>query len=192
MNLNFNKFNDNRGYTGKILESDYFGSSVIKSPEAREFLAVHGSPAKKGGESSVYLQFKKSIEFIKKFYAQDPHNPAKPAANFLFQALAKKLNIDPVQLSFYSAIDTPLDKFHGIDGFFELENIRISLDVTANPKKEDTDENSNVDVVLHELPDPTKEPAEFTRAIDSYAQELTRVWNNKKRLAENEKRWSTH
>ena len=130
----------------------------------------------------IYLPFQKSIEFIKKFYAQDPHNPQKPVAQALFQTLFKKLNLkDAKELSFYSAIDTPLDTFHGIDGFFECENVQITIDLTANPKKEDSEDNVNVDIVLHELPDPSKEPSDFKKELDDYTNDMVKMFSSKKR-----------
>ena len=144
MRSNFENF----GLTGKLLESDYFGPSVRISAESIKFLKDFGRPAQRGG---VYLPREKSIEYVRKFYAQDPHNPQKPIAQELFRALLKKLSIkDAEKLSFYSAIDTPLDFFHGTDGFFELDNVRLALDLTANLNK-DEDENFNVDFVFSNI-----------------------------------------
>jgi hypothetical protein len=182
MSLNFES---QRGYTGKILEHDYFGESVLPSPEVRIFLQKFGKPTQDG---KIYLPFHKSIEFIKKFYTQNPHDPDKPIAKDLFQALLKKLNLaNPQELSFYSAIDTPLDTFHKIDGFFECENIRLNIDLTANPRKEDAEDNPSVDFVLHQMPDKKNDAYLYKEELDEATNVLAKIFQEKKTQIDREK-----
>jgi len=172
MRSNFENF----GLTGKLLESDYFGPSVRISAESIKFLKDFGRPAQRGG---VYLPREKSIEYVRKFYAQDPHNPQKPIAQELFRALLKKLSIkDAEKLSFYSAIDTPLDFFHGTDGFFELDNVRLALDLTANLNK-DEDENFNVDFVLYPFSDKTKDEYSYSQEMEEVSSFLAKMFREK-------------
>ncbi len=183
MSLNFG--HEQRGYTGKILEHDYFGQSVSPSADVLKFLHEFGRSTQDG---KVYLPFNKSIELIKKFYAQDPHNPAKPVAKDLFQALLKKLKLEnPQEFRFYSAIDTPLDTFHGIDGFFECGDIRLAIDLTANPRKEDEEDNLSVDFVLHQMPDKKNDEYLYGESLEEAANVLAKIFKEKKARADREK-----
>lgn len=183
MSLNFG--HEQRGYTGKILEHDYFGQSVSPSADVLKFLHEFGKSTPDG---KAYLPFNKSIELIKKFYTQDPHNPSKPVAKDLFQALLKKLKIEnPQQLSFYSAIDTPLDTFHGIDGFFECGDIRLAIDLTANPRKEDEEDNPSVDFILHRLSDKKDDEYLYNEGLEEAVNALIKIFKEKKARADREK-----
>jgi len=39
-------------------------------------------------------------------------------------------------VQFFTAVGTPLDFFHGVDGFFEFEGFVVTIDLTMNPHKE--------------------------------------------------------
>ena len=182
MSLNFGH---ERGYTGKILEHDYFGQSISPSTDVLKFLHEFGRSTPDG---KVYLPFNKSIELIKKFYTQDPRNPSKPVAKDLFQVLLKKLKLEnPQDFRFYSAIDTPLDTFHGIDGFFEYGDIRLAIDLTANPKKENEEDNPGVDFVLHQIPDKKNDEYLYNEGLEETANTLTKIFKEKKARADREK-----
>ena len=178
--------NARRGYTGKFLERDYFGASVFPGPEVKKFLQEFGKSKQDG---NVYLSFNRAIELIKRFYVQDPHKPSKPLAADLFQALLKKLQLEDSQkLSFYSAIGTPLDTFHGIDGFCEYENVRLAIDLTANPRKENEEDNPSVDFVLHEMPSKETEGYLYKEELEETANFLAKIFKEKKDRADRERK----
>ena len=91
-----------------------------------------------------YVPFDQSIELVKLRIFQPFKDPAlpkeKPFPKDLQLAIANDLNVYLRQLSYYTAIGSPLDTFHGIDAFIELDLgdehfIRITLDITSDPDK---------------------------------------------------------
>ncbi|MDE1974947.1 MAG: hypothetical protein KGI49_00310 [Patescibacteria group bacterium] len=103
------------GYTGKILETEVLGECRIKA--------------------RGYLKFNQSIEEVKENQPYDPHHPTGEAGSF-HDAVAEAMGIEPDQLEMYTAVGSALDRFHGVDGFFEFNGIVITVDVTANEHKD--------------------------------------------------------
>ncbi len=126
---NVNTFNPNAEYhpTGKQLESYYFKS--IKAPEEK--------PKK-------YITEEMAMESVKK---NQPWEKQSEISNFIGdvrQQIKKSLSIenDENDIKFYTSIDSYLDKFYGIDGFFEItipesngKKETVSIDITANKQK---------------------------------------------------------
>lgn len=115
-----------RAYTGGLAEREIFGE-IKKGDQALEFYSSYGN----------------SIEFVKKSQPyEDPSEPDKRFPNDLQATIAYSLNLDDYsKLRFYTAVGSHLDKYHGIDAFFELELkggriVRATLDVTLDPVKE--------------------------------------------------------
>ena len=48
--------------------------------------------------------------------------------------------------TFYTAVRTPLDLYHGVDGWFEFRGAVVTLDVTRNPHKD----SGKAHLIVHE------------------------------------------
>jgi len=94
-----------------------------------------------------YVPYNKSIANVKKFQPWNPSDPSSLAANDLHALVVEALGIDDYSaVSFFTAIGSPLDIFHGIDGFVEWKGVVVTIDITANPLKIE----HKADIILHE------------------------------------------
>jgi len=96
---------------------------------------------KRGGEIP-YIPYRQSFEMTKRLAAFDPSDPEPQFANDLHATIAEMLGLDNYELlRYYSALRTPLDIYHSVDAFFELDSgtgdtVKITIDLTFNPQKE--------------------------------------------------------
>jgi len=107
------------GYTGKFFESDNFGECLSRQ--------------------SGYKPYHESIDVVKNNQPWDTTDPKPRFANNLHYEVAQELGLSDAQLSdlhFYTAVGSVLDQYHGVDGFFEYEDARVTLDISKNPAKE--------------------------------------------------------
>jgi hypothetical protein len=118
----FHNFYENTGYTGKLFEEEAFGRC--------------------GGswDGKTHLDFDDSIEYAK---ANQPPgwrttDPAPRFSGDLFATVALKLGLeDWSELKLYSAVGSPLDRFHSIDAFFEYKGEIVTVDVTLDDAKKE-------------------------------------------------------
>ena len=113
--------------TGKIIEAELFG----------------GTREKEGRRHNGYLTYASSLEVVKATQGNnDPTDPEWPFANDLHATIAQELCPDAYdQLKFYTAIGSPLDFYHGVDGVIEFsveggDALLVTIDVTTNPEKD--------------------------------------------------------
>ena len=105
------------GYTGRLFEEEVLGHC--------------------GGSWSGYMTYHQSLDFVKNNQIWDPTDPSSRTANDLHSHVALELGLeDWSELKFYSALKTPLDLFHGVDGFFEFRGTVVTIDVTININKQ--------------------------------------------------------
>jgi len=134
------------GITGKIVEREVFGdpAEFVEGRKKRDF----------GHEK--YMSYRAAMQEVKDIQnnpenGMDPADPEKEFANDLHASIAQEITPDDYsKLRFYTAVETALDHFHGVDAFFEvdLDNGKtaiITLDVTTNPNKL----SYKADVILH-------------------------------------------
>lgn len=97
-------------YTGRMFEADVLGECVVRW-------------------DGQYVPFKKSMEMARN------NQPRKLGhiGNILQSKVSEVLGCS-VQL--FTAINTPLDRFHGIDGWFEVGKGTLTLDLSLNPHKD--------------------------------------------------------
>ncbi len=93
-----------------------------------------------GETSDKYMSYKDSMDWVRKHQPKkDLRNPEavdSPQFSKLKLEISAKLpKVDEV-LKFYTAIGSVLDTMHGIDGFFELGNSIVTVDLTLNERKE--------------------------------------------------------
>lgn len=86
-----------------------------------------------------YMEYKESLAWVKDHQPKkDYNNPETLDSEQLLKlksAVSSKLtNVDKV-LRFYTAIGSPLDVLHGVDGFFEIGDCVVTVDLTLNSDK---------------------------------------------------------
>lgn len=92
----------NCGYTGRLFEY--------------EVLAVCQAP----WDGHSYVPFQKALRLVKTHQPWDPTDPSTRAGEDLHCQVALALGLEDFsELSFFSALGSPLDLFHGIDAVFE-------------------------------------------------------------------------
>ncbi len=106
------KFFTSSGYTGHILEEEVLGSCSVKF--------------------DGFLIFPKAKEFARK-------NQPKvlcPTARAFREVVAKEMKVDPASVAIYTAVGSPLDTYHSVDGWFEWNGNTVTFDVTMNRQKD--------------------------------------------------------
>lgn len=106
-------------YTGRFFETDNFGESLA--------------------QDAGYTEYVPALEDVKKNQPWDPADPKPRFANDLHAEVATELlglEGDWSEVRFYTAIGSALDHYHGVDGFFEFGDARVTMDITQNPAKE--------------------------------------------------------
>lgn len=94
-----------------------------------------------------YVPYCRSMNMVKKYQPWDPTDPSSRAANNLQVLIAEALSIeDYSEVKLYTAVGSPLDIWHGIDGFVEWMGFTVTIDLTANPLKE----SYKADIIIHE------------------------------------------
>jgi len=89
------------------------------------------------GKWDGYMTFKKAMEAVKLGQPGDPTDPEQRTANDLHALVCEELGLeDYSKLQFFTAVESPLDYYHGVDGWFEFSGKVVTIDVTLNPKKE--------------------------------------------------------
>lgn len=69
----------------------------------------------------------------------DPTNPTCPIAKTFRRDVVKAMNLPKERqehVRFFTAVHTPFDTFHGVDGWMEFEGTVVTIDVTMNPHKD--------------------------------------------------------
>ena len=116
-------FEQPNGYTGGLLEEELLGACD-------------------GWKNKEYMPYADALEFVKAHQPEGwrPSDPRPRFAADLFTTVALALlgpEGDWTDLKFYTAVDSPLDVFHGTDAFFEYQDKIIKIDLTINPQKGD-------------------------------------------------------
>lgn len=164
---------DTRGrdfWSGRLSESDLFGDFKTTPAGVSAFKA---EVSERG-----YITRARAIELIRKHTQEDPTNPTRPFAKELRLAVAEELGLesdtDLDNLRFYSALGTPLDVFHGVDGWIEFRPEGgsprvVTIDVTLDPAKLE----HKADVIVHEVPDPAENEKRFLKLVyEEYAPQV--------------------
>lgn len=174
------KFDNPKGprdfYSGRMNEQDVFG----EFKPTKEGLNAFRAEARENG----YITRERAIELIRQYTKEDPTNPSKPFAKELRLAVIDQLGLeddeDLDRIRFYSAVGTPLDVFHGVDGWIEFCSetgfpIMVTLDVTKDPERVvEKKEQGKVDLIILEMPDPSEDEKGFMNAVDISAREIAR------------------
>lgn len=83
-------------------------------------------------KTSGYVPYKKAIAEVRNNQPKgyDPTDPNNPAMNDLHCLLCEELSIeDYSDMKLYTAVGSALDRFHGVDAFFEWQGYVVTIDV---------------------------------------------------------------
>jgi hypothetical protein len=128
------------GYTGHLFEEEVLGTCRVE---------WHG-----------YMTFHKSMDLVRSHQPCDPTDPSPRQANNFHARVAMAMGLeDWSELKLYSALGTPLDYLHGIDGFFEFKGRVVTFDLTINPNKDEY----KADIII--TPEMLEKPAELVNRI---------------------------
>jgi hypothetical protein len=162
--------NDN--YRGTQFEYDIFGEVDTRDPRYAAELK------KMGVGQNTYLPFAKSVELVKKFQPSDPTDPKKDFLRELRLAIIGRLGIEDDDamdaIGVYTAVGTPLDKFHGVDAFVsetaDGNETIVTLDATLRPEK--IAEGGKADIIIGDMPSPEEDEDAYLKAVESYAERI--------------------
>jgi len=151
-------FEQKGGYTGGLMEKEVLGGLKLEKED-------------------VYVPFREAMKWVEQHQSGDPADPDPRFANDLHATVAEMLGIEDLRnIKFFTAVGSPLDKFHGIDAFFKIkeggEELTITLDVTINPAKGDR---YKADVIISIPPDgldPREDRKLYLEKINEVAAEI--------------------
>lgn len=155
------------GYTGKMNERDFIGEVDVRNPA---YLAAVASAQRPDG----YVPFRAALRLAKQHQPWDPTQPEKEFSRDLRLEIIDRLDLDVEaydRVKCYTAVGTPFDVLHGIDGFIEIEDPatrtvrRITFDLSLRDKG-----GQKADLLIPELPDPQGEEAAYLSAVKRHGE----------------------
>jgi hypothetical protein len=194
--------------TGETYERDLLGyvkESVNLNKESG-YSVILGAYEK---DKVPYLPFWKAVELVKKLQPSDPTNPAKgflkdlrlevidTLLNFSSEKIKENpkiknfqvnLGSDEDRVKIFTAVGSPLDIYHGVDGFIEFEGKNgkkqiVTFDVSLDKLKMNKQPRANI-ILIGEVPDPTrgkneeeknKNTTKYFEVLNKIAQEVVEV-----------------
>jgi hypothetical protein len=125
------------GYTGTLFEDEFIPLCGWKAAAERTTWLLEKLNDKEKGERE---KAKEEAYKIAKENQPDGWNPSDPnykMANNLHALVAEALGLDDYsELKLYTSRGTTLDKYCGVDAFFEYKCVRHTLDLTLNGYKQ--------------------------------------------------------
>ena len=121
------------GREGAEFEWDIFGSVDRNNPAYQKELQKIAKP-------NGFVFYRDALKLAKNFQPGDPRNPDRGFARDLRIEILDELGLtdekDMDRLEFFTAVGSPLDKWHGVDGFFELKqkfgaSLRVTIDAAT-------------------------------------------------------------
>ncbi|MBU0612384.1 hypothetical protein KKB10_00045 [Patescibacteria group bacterium] len=159
------------GYTGGLVENEMLGTAQLE----------RGKHARAQIEYQPYQQ---AIKTVREGQPGDPSDPEARFANDLHATIAEILKLENYsQLKFFTAVGSTLDRFHGVDGFFELQadpsssesTIIVTLDITMNPQKGDQYKADHIIEIPTDGLDPKEDKEAFTALVKTTAQQIVKL-----------------
>lgn len=172
------------GREGTEFEWDIFGTANTKNQEYQKEI-------KKVAKSNGFVFFRDAMKLTKEYQPGDPRNPGRPFARDLRIEVIDQLGLteekDMDRIKFYTAIGTPLDRWHGIDGFFEIEQeqgppILITLDATTITAEEKIRRGQEIkaDIVVSEKEVNISDEEKLPEKISGIAEEVIKILEAKR------------
>lgn len=161
-------------YSGAEMERDVLGECKLK-PEAYEKLIQIR-------QNDGYVKYWDAVRWIEEFYDGDPTDPPDSFPNDLHATVAESLELeDYSELRYYSALKTPLDVYHGVDGFFTWRDVIATIDITKNPSK---GKEYKADLLITQDPQKNEdeEQESYELRLRQYAQHIADTLHEKMEL----------
>lgn len=158
------------GVTGGIVEEELFGKSNFER-------ITHIDSTDFG-----YIPYRKVMSMLKDMQPFDPSEPEPDFAYTVHSIVYDSLGIDASDLKFYTAVKSPFDFFHGVDGWFEInkdgKKTLVTVDVTLNFNKEDGHKANIVFLVPNGGLDRKVDKDQFMEYSKNLAGEVIEFFNN--------------
>jgi len=176
--------------SGKV--SEYFALGEVRQTEA------YMRELKKVQKENGYVSWKDSLRLARKFSPYDPTDPRnKPFLNDLRIAFIDELGFteerDMDRVKIFTAVGSPLDFWHGIDAFIEVEdgNGRTSKiigfdakEMADSPETREHAHEKKADIIIFmkDFPDAESESKEYVAKMGEIAKEAARVFKTKESI----------
>ena len=178
-------------YSGPEHETDLFGSMPnYRSPEFAEKLAKISEPNGYAPRDKMIRLFIDHPEIqpgasIKDAQGQSEHSPENPKSEFLNDlriGVLDALGADPddpaaLRVEMFNALKSPLDAFHGIDGFLVVhdkeKDVVITMDASLNQDKLAT--GYKADIIIGDVPSAVFEGDKYLARIEELSAELVKI-----------------
>lgn len=173
-----------QGITGKEFERMFFGDKINWRKIAEKY----------GVDITSYMDPKECIKFIVEHYPENrTYIPETTVCRDLYDKVAEGLGMDPDpkeksgldflknHLRFFSSLNTSLDYYNGVDGFFEYVDsqghyIYCALDTTQNPYKAEY----KADLKIMGFPDFKKNPDDYLKWVDYISKNIIHTLKTKR------------
>lgn len=178
-----------RSITPRHIESlDYF-MPIGREHERRLFGAIDTDSldyrraldkvARQGRDIKKYVGYDDAMSLARGFQPGDPTNPSADFLRELRLSVLEKLGIEDEGqaelISAYTSVGTPLDVFHGVDGFIVVSHegydIPITFDATLRREKLEERGTQKADILIGDVPDPNENESKYLAQIDKVAGE---------------------
>ena len=162
-----------RDYSGRELELDLFDRVNTADPRYKAELSRVMTDRDSG-----YVPRQQALELVKRFQPSSPTNPKKDFFRELLIGVQDELGIDikknPDNVRGFTAVGTPLDKFHGVDAFISYVDQNreyvVTLDATLRPDK--LQDGYKADLMISDLPAPEDNEDGYLEAVSTYAGQI--------------------
>ena len=165
------------------MRMEYGPEHIHRGFELEEHLIGHKidwpSILKQNKISPETLRYRDWQKIIQELYPENPTMPKQKWGKDLYNFVAEKLGLDienTEDLKFFNSLGTPMDR-NGIDCFFTFKNPQtgkeamFTIDVTANPKKDEWKAN----LVIGEMPNYRESPEEKEKYIEEMEKASGRI-----------------
>ena len=175
MRMEYRSFEENSGR----LNEHFLLGEIKKPPEYFDAL-------KKLQKNNGYVPYEDSLKLARKFSPYDPTNPEKPFLNDLrieFIDVAGMIKEDDMnRVKIFTAVGSPLDQWHGVDTFIEVENKNhigskiVKFDTKTDAKVESEIKRHNLhdlkaDVLIYDIPDRETHAKKYYARLKEMAEE---------------------
>lgn len=135
-----------------------------------------------------YVSFAESVKMVRGAQPWDPAEPKKPFLRALKEEMAEELGLKSVEekkrLKIFTAVDSPLDRWHHADLFVELEDekgekSKIVTNDNSIKSRKISEETTKADVLFGEVPDPDEDKDGYKEAIRQIAKDNIKALNSK-------------
>lgn len=154
-----------QGETGTSHEADAFDKPQLNTELYNRKYAELVQKYKPQAKLEGWIPFNDAKDLV--ISSTLPLKLKRPFANELRTEVAKKLNLDPSRVRFFSAIGTPLDLFHGTDAIVRyLEENGTPIDITLDVTKNSAKDQSKARVLVTDIEvDPQSNKQAFEKGI---------------------------